>query len=200
MKKIAGLLAAGCWSLFPVLMSSAQELTTNAQVFEDLGLDCLGDVPHAADSLTLVPPSTLPYLTSALIQHWQQQGAELFSTDSLRTSKPYYSLSWEISRATITYTRAGRKTLSRSAELDLRYSFLGKDGEFLVHDSCQRAFSDRIPKGIVKQLESPAYPETQAELPPDNWMRRYLEPVILAAATGLAAFLFFNLRSDRADP
>lgn len=200
MRKIAGLLVAGCWSLFPVLVSSAQELTTNAQVFENLGLDCLGDVPHAADSLTLVPPLTLPYLTSALIQHWQQQGTELYSTDSLRTSKPYYSLSWEISRATITYTRAGRKMLSRSAELDLRYSFLGKDGEFLVHDSCQRVFSDRIPRNIVKQLESPAHPETQAELPPNNWIRRYLEPVILAAATGLAAFLFFNLRSNRVDP
>ena len=138
-------------------MSSAQELTTNAQVFEILGLDCLGEVPHGADSLTLIPPSNLPYLTSALIQHWQQQGTELFATDPPRTSEPYYSLSWEISRATITYTRAGRKTLSRSADLDLRYSFLGMDGEFLAHDSCQRAFSDRIPKGIVEQLESPAY-------------------------------------------
>ena len=200
MKKNVGLLFAVCWSFFPVLVSSAQELTTNAQVFEKLGLECLGEVPHAADSLTLVPPSNLPYLTSVLIQHWQQQGTELFSTDSLRTSKPYYSLSWEISRATITYTRAGRKTLTRSAELDLRYSFLGMDGEFLGHDSCQRAFSDRIPKAIVEQLESPAHPETQAELPPDSWIRRYLEPVILAAATGLAAFLFFNLRSNRVDP
>ncbi len=200
MKTIVGLLVAGCWSFIPVLVSSAQELPTNAQLFENLGLECLGDVPHAADSLTLVPPSNLPYLTSALIQHWQQQGTELYSTDSLRTSKPYFSLSWEISRATITYTRAGRRTISRSAELDLRYSFLGKDGEFLVHDSCQRAFSDRIPKGIVEQLESPAYPETQAELPPESWIRRYLEPVVLAAATGLAAFLFFNLRSKRVDP
>ncbi|MXZ05172.1 MAG: hypothetical protein F4146_05905 [Rhodothermaceae bacterium] len=200
MKTIIGLLVAGCWSCIPVLVSSAQELSTNAQLFENLGLECLGDIPHEADSLTLVPPPNLPYLTSALIQHWQQQGTELFSTDSLRTSKPYYSLSWEISRATITYARAGRRTLSRSAKLDLRYSFLGKDGEFLVHDSCQRAISDRIPKGIVEQLESPAFPETQAELPPDSWIRRYLEPVILAAATGLAAFLFFNLRSKRVDP
>ena len=200
MKNFAGFLLAGCWSLFPVLMSSAQELATNAQVFENLGLDCLGNVPHTADSLTLVPPSNLPYLTTTLIQHWQQQGTELFSTDSLRTSKSYYSLSWEISKATITYTRAGRKTLSRSAELDLRYTFLGKDGKFLVHDTCQRTFSDKIPRSIVGQLESPAYPETQAELPPDNWVRRYLEPVILAAATGLAAFLFFNLRSNRVDP
>ena len=107
MKKIVGLLVAGCWSFFPVLVSSAQELTTNAQVFENLGLDCLGEVPHAADSLTLVPPSNFPYLTSALIQHWQQQGTELFSTDSLRTSKPYYSLSWEISRATINLLACG---------------------------------------------------------------------------------------------
>ncbi|MYF41309.1 MAG: hypothetical protein F4221_10780 [Rhodothermaceae bacterium] len=200
MKTIIGLLVAGCWSCIPVLVSSAQELSTNAQLFENLGLECLGDIPHEADSLTLVPPPNLPDLKSALIQQWQLQGTELFSTDSLRTSKPYYSLSWEISRATITYARAGRRTLSRSAKLDLRYSFLGKDGEFLVHDSCQRAISDRIPKGIVEQLESPAFPETQAELPPDSWIRRYLEPVILAAATGLAAFLFFNLRSKRVDP
>ena len=169
------------------------------EVFSSLGLACLDFIPEKADTLILAPPPTLPYMTSTLINHWQQQGKNLFSFDSLRTSTSSFFLSWEVSQAKITYARVNRKTLSRSATLNLQYTFLGRQGEFLAHDTCRQSFSDEIPKSLVSELESAAYPETQAAPPPDNWIRRHLEPVIIAAATALAAFLFFNLRNDSAD-
>lgn len=199
MKYSLALLLAGWWGLCLITSASAQELPTNMQVFENLGVACLESVPMQADSLVLSPPAALPYVTSALINRWQQQDKTLFLADSLHTQSPPFLLSWEVSKSTISYTRVRRKTLSRSAELNLQYTFLGLNGEILAQDTCQNLFSDQIPKGLIPELESPAYPETQAEPPRDHWVRRHLEPVIIAAATGLAAFLFFNLRNNSAD-
>ena len=189
----------GLWALSIIPISSAQELSTNLQVFENLGLACLKSIPESADSLALTPPPVMTYLTSSLIQHWQQQGKALFISDSLHTSDTYFSISWEISQATISYSRVNRKTLLRHAKLDLYYTYMGGNGEILSHDFCQQIFSDEIPRGIVAKLESSAHPETQSDLPPDRWIRRYFEPIMMAAVTGLAAFLFFNLRNDSAD-
>ena len=188
------------WGILALLPASlAQDFPTNMQVFSNLGLSCLDSVPAEVDTLVIASPPTLPYVTSALIRHWQQQGKHLFSFDSLRISNSNPVLSWNVSDAEISYGRVNRKTLSRSAKLNLQYTLLGKQGEFLAHDTCRQSFSDEIPKKLVSELESAAYPETQAELPPDRWIRRHLEPVIIAAATALAAFLFFNLRNDSAD-
>lgn len=185
------------WLLVSIPLSSAQELLTNMQVLETLGTACLKSVPVEADSLSLSPPVALPYLTTTLIQHWQHQGKILFFSDSLHTLP--FQLSWEISGGSISYMRVRRKILARSAELRLRYTLLGRNGEILSQDSCHQSFSDQIPRNVIAQVESALYPETQAELPPQRWIRRHLEPVIIAAATGLAAFLFFNLRNDSAD-
>lgn len=199
MKYTLALLFAGWGGLSLSASSSAQELLTNMQIFENLGISCLESVPAEADSLALSPSATLPYMTGALIRRWQKQDKILFFADSLNTQDPPFLLYWEVFNATISYMRAGRKTLSRSAELNLRYTYLGLNGEILSQNTCQQVFSDQIRKNLIPELESPAYPETQAELPPQHWIRRHFEPVIIAAATGLAAFLFFNLRNDSAD-
>ncbi len=199
MKYTLALLFAGWGGLGLSASSSAQELLTNMQIFENLGIACLESVPAEADSLVLSPSANLPYMTGALIRRWQKQDKILFFADSLNTQDPSFLLSWEVFNATISYMRDGRKTLSRSAELNLRYTYLGLNGEILSRNTCQQVFSDQIRKSLIPELESQAYPETQAELPPQHWIRRHFEPVIIAAATGLAAFLFFNLRNDRAD-
>ncbi len=190
----------GVWlSLCSVCVSAAQETLTNMQVFENLGLECLGAVPVEADSLILAPSPALPYLTTKVINHWNQQGKILFASDSLSTSNPLSLISWEVPRAAVSYERLSRKSISRSVRLDLTYSYIGKTGEFRAHDTCQMSLIDEIPRNMIPALESSAYPETQAEPPHDRWIRRYLEPLIIGAVTGLAAFLFFNLRNDSAD-
>ena len=135
------------WGILALLPASlAQDFPTNMQVFSNLGLSCLDSVPAEVDTLVISSPPTLPYVTSALIHHWQQQGKHLFSFDSLRTSNSNLVLSWNVSDAEISYGRVNRKTLSRSAELNLQYTLLGKQGEFLAHDTCRQSFSDENTK------------------------------------------------------
>ena len=199
MKNLTVFLLSGWWLLDVTADTSAQDLLTNMQIFETLGVTCMEFVPAEVDSLVLSPARTMPYVTSALLHRWKRQGKILFSSDSLQTSDSRHQVSWDVSKAKISYARVRRKILSRSAELNLRYTLLGPDGEFLAHDHCLETFSDEIPEYMVPDLESIVYPETQAKLPPAHWTVRYLEPVIIVAATGLAAFLFFNLRNQSAD-
>ena len=189
----------GYWTLSVIPLVDAQDLLSNMNVFENLGIACMDFIPSEVDSLILDPPDELPYVTSTLIKHWQKHDVTLFYADSLHSLHQPFRLSWQMSDASISYKRERRKTLSRSANLELRYTFLDPTGKIIAHDSCDESFTDTIPSRIVSQLESDLYPETQGDLPPKSWVRRYLEPIIIAAATALTAFLFFNLRNDSTD-
>lgn len=189
----------GSWILGMIPPIGAQDLLSNMKVFENLAITCMDFIPSEVDSLILDPPDELPFVTTTLIKHWQEHEMTLFYADSLHSLRQPFRLSWQMSNASISYARERRKTLSRSAKLALRYTFLDPTGKIIAHDSCDEFFTDTIPKRVVSQLESELYPETQGALPPESWFRRHLEPIIIAAATALTAFLFFNLRNDSTD-
>jgi len=189
----------GYWILSVIPIVSAQNVLSNMNVFENLGIACMDFIPSEADSLIIDPPVELPYVTSTLIEYWQKHNRTLFYADSLQSLPVQFRLSWRMSDISVSYTRERRRTLSRSANLAFRYTLLDSSGKILDHDSCYESFTDTIPERIVSQLESEIYPETQGTPPPEPWVRRHLEPIIIAAATALTAFLFFNLRNDSAD-
>ncbi|MCY4224671.1 MAG: hypothetical protein OXF06_07520 [Bacteroidetes bacterium] len=189
----------GYWALSVIPPVGAQNLLSNMNVFENLGIACMDFIPSKVDSLILDPPDELPYVTTTLIKHWQEHDMTLFYADSLHSSRQPFRLSWQMSNASISYTRERRRTLSRSAKLALRYTFLDPTGKIIAQDSCNESFTDTISERIVSQIESEIYPETQGDLPPKGWVRHHLEPIIIAAATALTAFLFFNLRNDSTD-
>ena len=104
-----------------------------------------------------------------------------------------------IEEARVGYARARRKQLNRTVTLALRYTFAAADGRLLGEARCRETFTDTIRRADRADLESEAFPETQGDAPRAGWMRRYLEPAVLAAATAITVYLFFNLRSDRTD-
>jgi len=187
------------WALCTITPISAQEIQTNMELFQNLGTKCLESIPAKADSILIDPPIKLPYLTSHLIQDWQEQDVVLFSYDSTKTSSANYHLSWDVTDSSISYNRESRKNFSRIATLTMRYTLVNLHGEFIAYDTCHKSFTDIIPKSIISEVESEIFPETQGEVPADQWVRRHLEPIIIAAATALASFLFFNLRNNSAD-
>ncbi len=199
MKPYLSLGALIYWAFFTIAPICAQGIITNMEIFQNLGSACLMTIPLKADSIMIDPPESLPYLTSHLIKQWQEQELVVFSHDTTRTSTTNVYLSWQMSNASVSYTRANRKDVSRSATLSMRYTLLDPLGEFIAHDICNQSFTDTIPKSIIPEVESELFPETQAEIPPDRWIRRYLQPIIIGAATALASFLFFNLRTNSAD-
>ena len=177
----------------------AQDVPSNLAAYEQLAIDCLGPLAGKSDSLVIVPPASMPYLTGALLTSWQNEGRIVFDSTSIRLDVALPVLSWTIERASIQYERERRSLVARTVNLSLRYAVMSASGQLLAHDVCHEHFGDVVPRVRLAALETAAYPETQADPPPARWTQRYLEPVILGTATALAAFLFFNLRSSRAD-
>ncbi len=141
-------------------------------------------------------PAQVPYLRTALAQ--REQGRALFLADSLQhVSSPAIAwLRYEIEEAQVAYARAPGKQLVRTVTLALRYTFTAADGRLLREDRCHDTFTDTIRRSDRAALEWHVFPETQGE---GSWIRRHLEPAIVAVATAVTVYLFFNIRSQRTD-
>lgn len=169
--------------------------STNLALYQDLAIECLAAVPGEVDSLSLESPTRMPFLRSALIARWQEDGRSIFEADS---SRDVAHLVYHIDDARVVYGRADGD-VARHVVLGMRYTLTAPDGRILADDRCAKDFSDVIPRGALAAVENEAYAETQADPPEAGWFRRYLEPVVITAATAVAVYLFFTLRSNEAE-
>lgn len=188
-----------CLTLVPLSAALAQP--TNLEAYQILALRCLTEAPDTTQTFQLDAPAQMPYLRTALAQHWRGEGRVLFLVDSLHSGSGLATsrLRYEIEEARIAYARARRKQLVRTVTLALRYTFTAADGRLLREDRCRDIFTDTIRRSERETLEWDAFPETQGEIPGGSWIRRHLEPAVLAAATAVTVYLFFNIRSERTD-
>ena len=183
------------------LPARAQPTPTNLEAYQTLALRCLAHVPDTAHVVLLDAPTLMPYLRTALTDAWRSADRAIFLADSsFQAAGPAAPrLAYAIEQVGVGYERARRKRLNRTVTLALRYTFTTPEGRLLDEARCHETFTDTIRRADRAALESEAFPETQGTLPRAGWMRRYLEPAALAAATAITVYLFFNLRSDRSD-
>ena len=195
------LVLLGCLAPMAGRTVRAQQPPTNLETYQTLALRCLASVPDTAQALALDAPALMPYLRTALTDAWRREGRALFLADTSfqASGPPPPRLRYAIEEARVAYARARRKQLDRTVTLALRYTFTGADGRLLGEARCRETFTDTIRRADRTALETDAFPETQSDPPRAGWMRRYLEPAVLAAATAITVYLFFNLRSDRSD-
>ncbi len=177
----------------------AQPTPTNLEAYQTLALRCLAAVPDTASVVVLDAPALMPYLRTALTDAWRSDGRTLFLADSAAVGPAAPRLAYAIEHVGVAYERARRKRLNRTVSLALRYTLTTAQGRLLDEARCSETFTDTIRRADHAALESEAFPETRGTLPRAGWMRRYLEPAALAAATAITVYLFFNLRSDRSD-
>lgn len=185
---------AAC-ALFVLLAAPASAQSTNLALYQDLAVDCLGGLPVDIDSLALEAPARMPFVRSALIGRWQDEGRSVFVADS---SRNVAHLAYDIDDARVTYARQGG-SLARRVVLAMRYTLTAPDGRILADDRCAEHYSDVIPRSALAAVQDDAFAETQGETPEAGWFRRYLEPIVITAATAVAVYLFFTLRSNEAD-
>lgn len=193
-------LVVGATLLLTSLPAAAQptEAPTNIEALQNLAVACVADaVPDSMQSFRLDAPDRMPYLRSALVDRWQAENRLLYLADTTSTDLP--TLAYAVETVDVRYARSGRRTVARTVRLALRYSLTAPDGRLLRDTRCQDAYTDTIRRDAIAALEAEAFPETQGEVPPGGWFRRYAQPAIVAAATVVTVYLFFSLRSDRAD-
>lgn len=195
---LCAFLTIGIFSMSSAPPARAQD--TNLAVFQQLAIECLGDLPSGIDTLVLDPGSRMPFLRTALIETWKMGGHEIYAIDTTPPQAAHLPrLAFTVEDAGVTYTRADRRRLNRRIRLGLRYSITDSDGRIITEDLCAEALSDTIDSAAVARFENEAYAETQGELPRAGWLRRIVEPAIITAATAIGVYLFFTLRSQSAD-
>ena len=177
--------------------AQAQSTPTNMAVMQQLAIDCLAAVPAQVDTLHINSHGSVPFILPSVTRALQDNGHVVYMGSDSTSNRP--ELSWMVERVDVGYARAKSRAIQRTVRLDLQYMLVAANRNVIGSGPCDRTFTDVILRDELTAIESAAYPETQAEPPKASWLRRYVEPVVLAVATGLAAFLFFNLRSDRAD-
>lgn len=165
--------------------------TTNLELFQELAVECLGELPAGVDSLVITSPDRMPFVRSALVSHWQEDGRAVFLSDSVLAVP---NLTYSIDEASVRYDRRGRR-LARRIHLDLRYTLLNGMGRVLADDRCSGFREDVIARSSVDRVQHEAYPETVGALPQGGWFRRIVEPVVLTAAGAVVVYLFFTIRS-----
>ncbi len=191
---LTGLLLTGTLAF----AAHAQAPPTNLEVYQMLAGRCLSTAPGTTTAFHLSAPSLMPYVRTTLVQAWQSEARTLYVGDAA-DAPAVPTLQYTIDEVALTYARANRKALARNVVLGLSYTLTAPDGQLLGENRCRETYDDVIARGQQEALEQATYPETQGTAPPPGWMRRYLEPVVLGAATVVTVVLFFSLRSDRAN-
>lgn len=99
----------------------------------------------------------------------------------------------------MTYAALGRRRLSRDVKLALQYVLSDSNGRILLDERCSTEAADVIERAARERLENRVYSETHGDPPRAGWVRRYVEPAVVTAATALSVYLFFTLRSQSTD-
>ncbi|SHL07978.1 hypothetical protein [Rhodothermus profundi] len=192
MRRLLLLLSLFFWSS----RTPAAAQPTNLERFQELARTCLA-LPDTLQAFRLEAPDTLPYLRVHLEAHWLQEQRQVYFGDTLRLP----TLRYRIEAARVAYARLDAQHLQRTVTLALRYELLSPDGRLLDVWSCQPVAVDTVAQRLLPHLEHPAFPETQAPLPPERpgLLERYVLPAVALVATTLSIYLLFTLRSRSGD-
>jgi hypothetical protein len=184
-------------TLLAVGRADAQPTTIRA--YEQMATDCLAGAPGTFLAFELSVPPRMAYLRTALVDHWQREQRTVYLADTAGVSRTLPLLTYDVEMTNVHYARAPGRRLRRSVTLGLRYTLIAPDGRLLADRSCLETYEDTLRRSDIAQLESAGLPETQGALPPAGWARRFVEPAALAAATIVATYLFFSLRSRQSE-
>ncbi len=171
----------------------------NTAVFQDLALQCIAFVHDGADDLIIdTPAARMPYVRSAIVETLTASDRRVYLADSAYTTQPenLHTLAYEIAGTTVDYKRLKKKRAQRSITLNASASLSDANGGLLADKSCTEMAVDTVAIAQLKSLENSAYRETQGPTVHSGFVRRFLQPIMLTAATSLSVYLFFALRSD----
>jgi len=91
----------------------------------------------------------------------------------------------------------GKKKIRRTILTELAIQTIDKkSGEVLFTGIIRDSLIDTVAVDDIHSIELSAVKSTQGNIPPDNFLSRYVEPFVIIGATGLAVFLFFHVRTQ----
>lgn len=177
----------------------AQE--TNAHILRQLAGDCVGPVAEPFRTVVLRSDPVSGFLTPGVVAALTGPGRAVYvdpaaPADSLPGRPVDATISFLVDGVTIRYDRSGRRHVARTVELHLAYIATDASARVLADSTCAMSAQDVISRSSLDSIENPDIPLTTGRRPQRSWLRRYVEPAVVASATAVAVYLFFNVRSD----
>lgn len=176
---------------------------TNAEILQEMAVQCVRPVATPYARLSLRPDPANPFLNQAVFNALTEDDKLLYLDTKDRTvnsvaaaNEVDASLGFNVERVSIRYDRDGRRKVTRNIDLDLSYILVGPDRRILSNQTCSTSHADQIHRSQIDEVENQTMPLTQGVRPSRGWLRRYAEPVVIGAASAVAVYLFFNIRSD----
>lgn len=187
--------------LFCVAPGVAQEAhpekKSHADFLSGMIQECLEDVAKDLSSFRVRSQGRATFAVGYVVRNWTSEGKSIFLEDTPGPANDL--LVFTVDAADISWSRIRKNLLSRSGNIALTYWLSDPQGRVLQNNTCQKTEEDEMSRADAKALADSRFPETDPSLPPASRWRRIAEPVVLIGATAVGTYLFFNLRSRRAD-
>ena len=189
-------------ALLPLCSSFGQP--SNGEILGRLVAHCVTSAASDTDSLILMPDQRYDFLRTAVVNALRGEGKAVFlaldAGDQIAVEAAahsgYWALTYRVESSTIRYSSDDGE-LTRSVVVGTRILVTADKAEVVADTLCETDFSDEIAGADLDRMEVPASEITRGERPGKGWLRRIAEPVIVAAASAVAVYLFFNVRSDK---
>ncbi|MDZ4700142.1 MAG: hypothetical protein SH809_10590 [Rhodothermales bacterium] len=189
-------LALFCWICIGWVAPAGGQ-PSHLEAYQTMAVRCLSPLADSLQAYRILPLERMPFLVPALAAAGARAQHSVFLADSVAPNIPGIRI--DVRQAGVTLTRTRRRTVNRRVTLALDATLLAPDGRVIDTRTCNDAFEDRFPRSIAASLTTNDYAETRASTPEARWLRRILEPTLAVGATVLGAYLFFTLRSERAE-
>jgi len=137
-----------------------------------------------------------------LVENWfvknlYQRGISKIYLEKLDSTRAF-TIQFKIDTVGIEYFPThNHKFVERRFKLSLAVRALeGSPGLVKFYQEFKENYVDKVKFIDLKRLENGDFPFTQAELPAEKGLKRYIEPLIVMSTTAAIVYLFFRLRSN----
>jgi len=210
---LSGLIFA-CASLFipEKLLSQAPERPDNFEVFQKLFDKVSRHITEESAALSDIPilltaiedeASIAALLRGRIIAGALEKGRIVYSGDSLSADPNYLQINSQVLKSGVVYSpvRTGwlfrKSTARRSAVVEVDIELIEKPaGRIWLHDLFKAEYADTVRSSEIKELENPQVPFTVGDLRRKSAWAHIMEPLLLAAGTGVAIYALYALRSQ----
>lgn len=171
---------------------------SNLSIMTTLTDECLSPALPPSGKLGYQHRGLVAEVEFDLVDRWMSRDLTPIRTDSAAAVADFPILSFQISDARVTYEKQKKGFVRRTVNVSISAILYQNDEVRQSIVSCPGVYSDEIARSSISDVEDPSVPETVSAAPQSGFLKRYVQPVIVGAASAVAVYLFFSVRSDEA--
>ncbi len=166
---------------------------TNRDVIVSLVGNCVSNTIASDSSVAYSYSGSTGFIESGVVAAWLSEGKSVRVHDNASKEK---HLEFQTTNIAVQYRRSSRSTVDREVSVSTIGTVRDADGTIIESIDCPDSFRDTVDRHQLDSIEDSEIPLTQGTRPSRGFVRKYLQPVVVAAASAVTVYLFFSIRSN----